>query len=213
MKKVFFLFALSLCLLSTLTAQDNTLFNHQGRSGFFVGLEAFQGRLAGADSYGATASVNFIVQDVYFGLYFSAAADRHLLFDDEPDYFSLMHGGLNLGINPLQRHMVHPYFDLKAGIGALGVSNILDWNPLDPPNNEYWEIYDNVFNLNFQFGLEINIASWLRMNGFYSYNKVFDTDSPNYSNADFGGGFWGIGIKVGGFGSYWCRNSYSSRWY
>ncbi|MEK7257098.1 MAG: hypothetical protein AAB316_20250 [Bacteroidota bacterium] len=108
------------------------------------------------------------------------------------------HGGFWLGYTPLQRKVIHPYASVRFGWGAAKYKAA----NLDDPDDIKDEIKDNIFVLNPEFGLELNVFSFFRIAATGSYRLVNGIDDlPNFSDDDFSSFGGTLTLRFGGFGN------------
>ena len=80
--------------------------------------------------------------------------------DGNPSNFEdvrVSHGGLWIGVTPLQDKAIHPYFSTRMGWGKT------HFDEIDILTGDKDEIADNIFVLTPEAGIEVNIFSFFRI--------------------------------------------------
>jgi len=195
MKQLHFLLAfIGFMNVLNLNAQrDQTIFNSPNRVGGFGG-PIFEYTGFGDNENFKTASGGggaLILGDFFLGGY--GIGDINLLetIDNNEVLIDMGHGGLWLGITPLQHIAVHPYGSVKFGWGAADIQ-------IDANNFDY---YDQFFVIHPEAGLEINIFRWFRIAGTVGYQFFNGLDNPSPLNdLDLNNLRAGLTLRFGGFG-------------
>ncbi|MCB0679658.1 MAG: hypothetical protein KDC32_01655, partial [Saprospiraceae bacterium] len=190
MKRIF-LFALLALAICDLQAQDQTVFNRANRFGVFVSPMFEQGPLNEPWRTSAGGGLGFVFGDFFLGAYGLAGLDYdQLLADEEVDRIDLAHGGLWIGYTPEQHRILHPYAATRIGFGAVDIDvDYLDddgFGP-DPWDLDDDDLIDNVFVVNPEIGLELNITSFLRIAAAGGYRWVEGVNGPGLDDDAFTG--------------------------
>ena len=205
MKKSSLLIALMVCSFQMLVAQrgsDNTLFSNSKRFGVFVSGSTDMHVRGPFDLYNVDGGLALNLGDFYFGGYGSIGSEylNSAVWVDA-DYMRITQVGLWLGFNPWQRSTIHPFVDMKVGVGEMTIHHddfpavVLEANPLT--------------SINGNIGLEINLSSWLRMNAYYGARRTAIWGEQSFANPNTKGRLIGVGLRVGWFGSERRGNGWS----
>lgn len=200
---IFLVFILQL----PLQAQDATVLNTGNRFGFFAAAGSERGPIYGQRNPALTGGGGLIFGDLFIGAYGQLGLDFDQLFENNVvNTLDLSHAGLWLGYTPGQHHLLHPIFTLRSGLGVVAAD----------PNQiaDFWDDYlnwgnngvlDNVHVFHPEAGLELNIASFMRLHGSLGYRRVRGVNTPGLNNADFSGWTGALTLRLGWFG-YDCRH-------
>jgi len=191
MKKLFFALTLSTLAFTGFSQRDQTLFDSNGRVGFFGGpiweFHDFDNNVQTSTGGGLA----LILGDAFIGGYGVGEIDFDDLIDNNEGQIELAHGGIWVGYVPLQYRAIHPYSSLKIGWGAVGIEF----------DDEDFDADDGVFVLSPEIGAEVNVFRWFRVAAAVNYRWVDGADdSFDYTNSDFRD--WGatLTLRFGLFG-------------
>lgn len=190
MKRIFLLAIMALLAIQ-LHAQDRTLMGRNGRVGFFVSPVIEQGPLNQPWRTSLGAGAGLVLGNAFLGAYGNAGADyEKVLNDDELDRIDLAHAGLWLGFTPFQHCAFHPFASLRLGGGMINIET------------DYWDddYYDSIVVAHPEFGIEVNLTSFLRLAGTAGYRWVDGVSSPGLTNDDFTGWTGALTLRLGYFG-------------
>lgn len=190
MKKNVSTLILSLTLIWTVQAQEETLFDNLNVHGGFGGPILEIG-LADNISTAVGGGGGVLVGDFFFGGYgMGNTQDNEFSHDGNIERLDLGHGGLWLGVYAPSDKVIHFYGSTRLGFGE--IDNAED-------EGIFTDIEDNVFVLTPEAGLEVNIAPWFRLVGTVGYRWVTGAeDNRFYSGEDFSGAFAGLTFRFGG---------------
>ena len=110
---------------------------------------------------------------------------------DIPHYTDFGFGGLWLGYIHKPNKLVHLNFSLPLGGGGISFDRISDGEDAD--------IDDAVFVLNPNFGVEVNIASWMKINANAGYMLVTGANNQYMGGQSFNSPSLLLGLKFGYF--------------
>lgn len=205
MKRILWLSFLLSTLQFTASAQDATLLNHGNRFGFFAAAGSERGPIYGQRNPAITGGAGLIFGDVFLGAYGQVGLDFDQLFENNViNTIDLSHAGLWLGYTPGQRHLLHPIFTLRSGLGVVAANpdQIVDfWDDYIDWSNQ--GVLDNVYVFHPEAGLEVNIASFMRLHGSLGYRRVRGVNTPGLNNGDFSGWTGALTLRLGWFGQDW----------
>ncbi len=188
-------FTLLLMVFSTylMAQRDQTIFNTPVRVGGFGGpIFHFvnvtnDNNLSVANGGGG----GLIIGDIFLGGYGLGNLSFAKQINGNDRNISIGHGGLWIGVTPVQHLPVHPYFSLRAGRGVVDVLN----------DNGRAISSDGFFILHPEGGVELNLFRWFRVAGtvgyqfFNSSNNATRLEELDLNNLNFG-----ITLRFGAFG-------------
>lgn len=203
MKTTKFFYLIAVFLMGTLfvNAQDDNeprylIGSNDGKvhvSGFgayTIGFSELYGDLAVYNGGGGAVLLN---QAFYFGAYGTGLSTSHIAdeitiktgdqldtFDDLRTRFG--HGGFWLGYIHQSNKPVHFGISTKLGWGAVSLTEDYSYN-YDDNYNYYSIVSDNVFVVNPQLEVELNMLRWFKINASAGYQFVTGIDQ-SYINAD-----------------------------
>ena len=191
MKKLMFTICCCFALMLA-TAQDLTNPQVSSKKFQFFAGPTFEMGLATDDgfTYGVIGGVNY--RQFSFGAYamqghYGAARDVTSRFDKS---FNL--GGAVMAFTFPAQEEVHLYGSLKTGIGTAMLTR---------QGEKSVEYSDQIFAVNPEIGMEINVTSYLRFALTGSYRMVYGVNElPNLNNKDFEDYSVGITFRFGRFG-------------
>lgn len=180
-------------------AQHETLFNNARIVGAF-GAPIVEMGLGNdlATSVGGGGALVF--RNVFIGGYGMGSIDfGELIENEEVEEIDLGHGGFWIGYTPSPHRLLHLYTSARIGWGGVGVR--LDDDPGFSDN------FDNVFVMTPEAGIELNVASWLRVSGTVGYRFVegVNENLGYYKDNDFNGAMANLTFRIGWFG--WRRDN------
>lgn len=199
MKKLFTLSFLTFISLSVWAQErpqtllgDGVQFT-SGFGGFMIGFAPVQGNIKALSGGGGALLIN---NSFYLGGYGMSMAEDLVVTSNSTDYeVDFDHGGLMMGFVILPSRMTH-----------LGISTRIGWGDI-----RFYEynsvgtgfvgrsINDNVFILNPQAELEINMTSWFKINANAGYQIANGVNNFYYSQNDFNGATFGLSFLFGWF--------------
>ncbi|MFT5764943.1 MAG: hypothetical protein ACI8VT_003442 [Saprospiraceae bacterium] len=135
-----------------------------------------------------------IINNFWIGGYGVASAPSSVFDIPEIQSLEFAHGGFWLGGTFMPDNLIHLYVSTKLGWGAIGIE-------FDDDDFDY---LDDVFVVQPEAGLEVNIFKWFRVAGTASYRLVdgIGVNSGLDSDAFDGFGF-NLTFRFGFFGSNW----------
>lgn len=214
MKRIKFLvFAAAIVISGTIYSQDDNeprflLNNGTGKVGvsgfgaYTMGFSSFDGEFAMYNGGGGAVLLN---QTAYFGFYGTGLSTTHsrdgftmeshtgTLIDYDKVYTRFGHGGFWLGYIHKSYKPVHFGASTKLGWGSASLSdqtyNSYNSNNYDESYNYYSIVTDNVFVVQPQLEVELNLLKWFKINASAGYQFVtgFDKYYTNKqgNNVDF----------------------------
>jgi hypothetical protein len=164
-----------------------------GFGGFMIGFTPVEGNIKAMSGGGGAILIN---NAFYLGGYGMGMAEDLVVESNSIDYaVDYSHGGLMLGFVVLPSRMTH-----------LGLSSKIGWGEIT--FNEYnsrgtgfvgGRITDNVFILNPQAELEVNMTSWFKINANVGYQLANGVNNFYYTGNDFNGATFGLSFLFGWF--------------
>lgn len=197
MKNRILFFALFLNSLALFGQNQETLFAKSRVVGGFGG-PIVEYNFANDDtqvSVGGGGAV--IVGDFFLGGYGMGSTSQSWIQDVEPFELDLGHGGFWIGGTYPSHKLIHFFSSAKIGWGAVNIRFYDDDVQID----------DNVFVLEPEAGIELNIFRWFRIAATGHYRWVDGID-PNLSGVDrdyYNGFGANLTFRFGGFGNNWNR--------
>ena len=197
MKKQILIFALFLGSFSLFGQQQETLFGKSRVVGAFGAPIVEYNFATDPVQISVGGGGGIIVGDFFFGGYGMGSTNNSWINDTEPFKVDLGHGGFWVGGSYPSHKLVHFFSTLKIGWGAVNIQF----------HNDDLKVDDNVFVLEPEAGLELNIFRWARIAATAHYRWV-DGINPAVSGIDrnyYNGFGANLTFRVGGFGSNWKR--------
>jgi hypothetical protein len=184
--------------MSLIAQDDETLFDDVHRVGGWGGPLFEYTNLDTDVDVTSGGGGALILDDFYLGGYGMGKTEFSRTDGNKKEDVNFKHGGFWIGYTPLQRKVVHPYGSVRFGWGKTR------YESKDLPTNEKLdEIKDNIFVMNPELGIEVNVFSFFRIAATASYRLVNGVDDiPNYSDDDFSGFGATLTLRFGGFGSW-----------
>ena len=157
---------------------------------YTIGFSEFDGSLA---VYNGGAGAVLLNQAVYFGAYGTGLSTAHRRDDltiktgDQTDTYTDLstkfgHGGFWLGYIHKSHKPVHFGVSTKLGWGAVSLTENYSYG-YDDSYNYYSIVNDNVFVINPQLEVELNMLRWFKINASAGYQFVTGIDQT-YTNVD-----------------------------
>lgn len=200
MKNVLLILVTLCCTSVFLEAQrTETLFGRARTIGAFGGpIIEYHYKNGDVDVMGGGGG-GLIINDFFIGGYGVGSAPSNVF--DIPDVRSLelAHGGLWLGGTYKKHNLIHFFSSVKLGWGAVGIE-------FDDDDFDY---VDDVYVIQPEAGLELNVFRWFRVAGTASYrvvdgyDKNLGIDENQFNNFGFN-----LTFRFGFFGN----SSWNSRW-
>lgn len=192
--------------------------NVSGFGSYFIGFSSLYGDVAVYNGGGGAVLLN---QSVYFGGYGLGLSTRHgvesITLEDYDGHYETYddlntkfgHGGFWIGYLHKSYKPVHFGASTKIGWGSIALEN----DYVDPNFNEYsyYQIVtDNVFVINPQVEVELNLLRWFKINASAGWQFVTGVDKT-YTNeagesvqffkaSDFNKPMFNLAFMFGGFG-------------
>ncbi len=193
MKKLHLIITFLMVTTCLIAQRDQTIFNASSRVGGFGGpIFEFSELGQGADFETARGGGGgLIVGDFFVGGYGIGDISLREIIDNETATIDIGHGGLWLGVVPLQHYALHPYTSLRFGWGAADIRF----------ENNRFSTNDRFFVIHPEAGIEVNIFRWFRVAGTagYQWYNGLD-DSPQVESLDLNNFRFGLTLRFGGFG-------------
>lgn len=196
MRKILFA-ALMTSLFISAQAQHETLFNNARVIGGF-GAPIVEMGLNNDLSTSVGGGGALVIDNFFFGGYGMGSVDFESLIENEDiDQLELGHGGFWLGYTLAPHNLIHLYTSARIGWGGVGISLTDNFHDSD---------FDKVFVVTPEVGLELNVASWLRVAGTVGYRHVEGVNEKlgYYEDDTFNGAMANLTFRIGWFG--WNRN-------
>lgn len=223
MKKIFFTCFLAMYILAAF-AQDNkdsnkdnkevktdknpkemqTLFGGGVRFGIFGGPIISFGKMEGAlavfsgGGFAATLNQNLFIGGYWTGMNSTVKVNLPNFSDARMQF---KHGGFWLGYHFNPNKVIHLTAASKIGWGDLSFTQISGVNY----NNQR----NNMFVVEPEFGVELNVARFMKIATTASYRIVSGTTTENYDGSNLNGGAVNVTFKFGWFNS---RERGSNKW-
>ena len=136
-----------------------------------------------------------IVGDFFFGGYGMGSTSQEWVNNADPFEIDLGHGGFWIGGTYPSHKLVHLYSSVKLGWGAVNIKFFDD----DVTAG------DNVFVIEPDLGIELNVFRWSRFAVSASYRWVngIDPSLAGVSSDHYNGFGCNLTFRLGGFGSNW----------
>ena len=181
-----------------MSAQDQTLFGRSSRFGLFVQTGLETGKIKSDRQTGVNAGAGLIFGDGFIGAYGQGYADLDgWNWQGNDNSIDFAHGGLWLGYTPYQTRAIHPFSSVKLGWGAVDIQDIDNFDPTIDDFDQVWVIQPDL-------GLELNVFRFMRLSGTVGYRWVNDVELNGLSNGDFRGWTAGLSLRIGWFGNSKC---------
>lgn len=198
MKNVILVLVVLCCASLSLDAQrTETLFGRARSIGAFGG-PIIEYHYSGNDvDVLAGGGGALIINDFWIGGYGVGSAPSSVF--DIPDVRSLefAHGGLWLGGVYKKHNLLHFFSSAKLGWGAIGIEF----------DDDDFEFIDDVYVVQPEAGLEVNVFRWFRVAGTASYRFVDGISSNSGLSSDELNGFgFNLTFRFGFFGGNNWRN-------
>jgi hypothetical protein len=200
MKSVILILVALCCASVYLEAQrTETLFGRARSIGAFGGpIVEYHYRGGGDVDVMGGGGGGLIINDFFIGGYGVGSAPSSVF--DIPDVRSLelAHGGLWLGGTYKKHSLIHFFSSVKLGWGAIGIE-------FDDDDFDY---IDDVYVIQPEAGLEINVFRWFRVAGTASYRVVDGINSNvGIDENEFNNFGFNLTFRFGFFGnSNWNRD-------
>ncbi len=197
MKNLILFFALFLSSLTLFGQQQETLFGKSNVVGAFGGpiVEYNFANNNTQVSVGGGGAV--IIGDFFLGGYGMGTTNPSWIDNVDPFKVELGHGGFWIGGTFPSHKLVHFFSSAKIGWGAVNIRFYDDNVRID----------DNVFVLEPEAGVELNIFRWFRIAATANYRWV-DGINPAITGVDrnyYNGFGANLTFRFGGFGNNWQK--------
>jgi hypothetical protein len=196
------LLLIGLVVLTTLsaTAQDrpNTLLGDgvqftSGFGGFMIGFSPINGEIKAMSGGGGGILIN---NAFYLGGYGMGMAEDLVVTNNSVDYaVDFSHGGLMMGFIVFPSMITHFGLSSKIGWGEISFDEYHS-SGIGFVNGR---IHDNVFIINPQAEVEVNMTSWFKINGHVGYQLASGVNNFYYTENDFNGATFGLSFLFGWF--------------
>ncbi len=187
-------FTLLFIVFSTfvIAQRDQTIFNTPTRIGGFGGPIFNFVNVANNNSLSVAngGGGGLIIGDVFLGGYGLGNLSFAKQINGNDRDITLRHGGLWIGVTPLQRLPAHPYFSLRAGRGEVEILG----------SNGGVLSTDNFFILHPEGGVELNLFRWFRLVGTVGYQFFDSSNNTRLETLDLNNFNFGITLRFGAFG-------------
>ena len=193
MKKYLFAFIACLAVVSALQAQTETLFGNARVRGAFAAPIVEWG-LKDDIATAAGGGAALVIGNAFLGAYGMGSTDfRHFYNTGNIESLRLAHGGFWVGGAVPSHKLIHLYGSARIGWGALDI---------ETDDSPRYDELDKVFVLTPEIGLELNMATWLRVNCTVGYRYLSGVNSGQvFDSSDLRGTVMAVGVRIGGFGN------------
>ena len=164
-----------------------------GFGGFMLGFSPVQGDVKAMSGGGGALLIN---NSFYLGGYGTGMAEDLVVNNNNINYeVDFGHGGLMIGFIILPSRVAHLGLSSKIGWGEISLTEY-DANGTTFVGRP---LEDNVFILNPQAELEVNMTSWFKINANAGYQLANGVDNFYYTDNDFNGATFGLSFLFGWF--------------
>lgn len=175
-------------------SQEQSIFVDKSTSGGFGSVQYLSSKINGShqDWIGIGGGIN--IEHFFFGIYGQSTIDDYPWRSvDMANQLTVAHGGFWVGYNFREDDVIHLYSTVRFGGGRATLYN--------PTSNEQLEsIEDGITHLQPELGIEINVASFLRLGASISYS-FYDSLAkiPGYTNDSLSGYRPMLVMRIGRF--------------
>ena len=152
---------------------------------------------------GVIINHSFLLGLAGYGIVTSHKLDDYKVYNpyygDSSAYLRMGYGGLHLGVILEPNQLVHITTGMLIGAGWAGYTR--SYSFYDNDNNHNYKVYESTpfFVFEPSAGVELNVASFFRIELNASYRIVSGADLPVTNNTDLSGFSGGIAFKFGKF--------------
>lgn len=194
MRRIFLLAAIAIGSMTFAQAQQETLFSKIRHVGGFGGPMIEVSQIDGQTVADVGGGGALILDNFFFGGYGLGTDAPNIVIDEVTYDIDFGHGGLWFGYVLKSHKLAHLYTSLKMGWGGANLN--------DGSGDKVFS--DNVFVLEPEAGVEVNLTSWFRLaltGGYRSVSGV-NTLAGGLTNDSFSGVYGALTFRFGGFGDY-----------
>ncbi len=187
---------------------DETIFTNV-HSGVYVAPQIGVGSLKGSVAALGGGRIAWLADNTFaIGLGGSGIITRNAVqtTGDTTDYAMLGYGGLVLEYTPGAEHLIHPAFSVLVGGGMAGSYNhspmMNDWHYFDTTTvapARFRHEGSPLFVVEPSASLEVNLATFLRLDLTASYRYLSNFTQPGFVRSDVSGLTGNLGLKIGWF--------------